>query len=99
MMTIERDAHWAFLAGSIALALLGCTKTEHHSVSWYEEHKQDLEAKVTWCADDRSRQSDVDCQNAVQAKTLTSVGDFDTRRQAPVSFGPPASSETSTTPK
>jgi hypothetical protein len=99
MIDTRRRAPFHSLVGLLTIVVVGCANSEHHSVSWYEEHKEDLDAKVAWCADDKARQSDIDCQNAVQAKSLTSVGDWNTRRQAPVSFGAPASAASSSAPQ
>jgi hypothetical protein len=49
--------------------LIGCSppEPEHRSVSWYADHDHERGAKLTWCADDTTRQATDDCQNAAAA--------------------------------
>jgi hypothetical protein len=81
---------------TVSAALFSCSaaQSEHHTVSWYQAHKQELSAKLTWCGDDQARKEDIDCKNALQAGVLNQV--------APVAgprpdFGPPAM-DTKTSP-
>jgi hypothetical protein len=54
----------------------GCGKPEEpeHPVSWYLEHKTDMQAKVTWCVDDAERRRTPNCQNAMEAKRRLALG-------------------------
>jgi len=83
------------IVGSLSamlISMVACTHAAHHPVSWWQSHKDELASKVAWCADDKARQADIDCQNAMQAFGLNGAGDWKTRRQAPTQFGPPPSS-------
>ena len=65
-----RITRFALLSAVGTLCVLdGCSQPEpeHQTVSWYQDHDNERGAKITWCADDASRQATVDCRNAVAA--------------------------------
>ena len=65
----------------------GCAKNEDplHPVSWYLEHTNEMQAKVTWCVDDTERQRTANCMNAMEAKRRTLLGSQ--KNLAPVDWG------------
>ena len=69
------------------LAAAGCGKREdaEHPVSWYLEHRADMQAKVASCMDDAERQRTPDCQNATEAKRRSLVGSQ--KSLAPIDWG------------
>ena len=75
---------------AVLIDVVACSGAEHHSVSWWQSHAEELTSKAAWCANDSARRTDVDCQNAIQALSLRALGDWKTRREAPTQFGPPA---------
>jgi hypothetical protein len=69
------------------LLAAGCGQHEEaeHPVSWYLEHRADMEAKALWCVDDAERQRTPDCQNATEAKRRSLVGSQ--KSLAPIDWG------------
>jgi hypothetical protein len=69
-----RNRTWVGMAWLIAIA--SCAKNEEpvHPVSWYVEHATEMQAKVTWCVDDATRQRTPDCMNAIEAKRRLAMG-------------------------
>jgi hypothetical protein len=69
------------------LVTAGCGKHENaeHPVSWYLEHRADMETKTVWCMDDAERQRTPDCENAMEAKRRLALGSQ--KSLAPIDWG------------
>jgi hypothetical protein len=69
------------------LLAAGCGQYEEpeHPVSWYLEHRADMEAEAVWCVDDAERQRTPDCQNATEAKRRLALGSQ--KSLAPIDWG------------
>jgi hypothetical protein len=67
----------SLLIAAAAFSLLsGCAKAPEpgQPVSWYLEHTEERQAKVTWCADDMQRKDTPDCRNALEANQRKAMG-------------------------
>jgi hypothetical protein len=73
------------VVGSLLVAGCGQHEEAEHPVSWYLEHRADMEAKAVWCVDDAERQRTPDCQNATEAKRRSLVGSQ--KSLAPIDWG------------
>jgi hypothetical protein len=69
------------------LLAAGCGQHEEpeHPVSWYLEHRGDMEAKAVWCVDDAERRRTRDCENATEAKRRLALGSQ--KSLAPIDWG------------
>ena len=76
---------WVGMVALVAIASCGKNEEPVHPVSWYVEHATELQAKVTWCADDATRQRALDCMNAMEAKRRSLVGSQ--KNLAPIDWG------------
>ena len=80
-----RNRMWVGIVALIAIASCGKNEEPVHPVSWYVEHSTEMQAKVTWCVDDVTRQRALDCMNAMEAKRRSLVGSQKTL--APIDWG------------
>jgi hypothetical protein len=54
------------------LGLTGCWK-DHQTVEWYDQHPEEREAKLKWCAVDATRAADADCMNATKSHQVQNL--------------------------
>ena len=60
----------------VGAALCACSKPPEPAptVSWYVDHAQEMRTKLSWCADDVSREGLPECLNAAAARGRVQVG-------------------------
>jgi hypothetical protein len=66
----------AGLLGLVGVALSGCSKPPEPAptVSWYIDHPEEMRTKLSWCADEVSRQQLPECLNAAAARGRLQMG-------------------------
>lgn len=60
------------VAAAVTLLTTGCWK-DHKTVEWYDQHPEEREATLKWCAEDATRAADADCMNATKSHQVQNL--------------------------
>lgn len=58
---------------AITIGIAGCSREDHKTIEWYDQHPEARADKLKWCAVDATRVTDPDCMNANKSQQVQNV--------------------------